>query len=34
MRELEPKAMRSQWLWLGAALLAMTTIAFVTGYYP
>jgi hypothetical protein len=27
MNELEPKAVRSQWLWFGAALLAMTIIA-------
>jgi hypothetical protein len=25
----EPKADRAQWLWFGAALLAMTIIAFV-----
>jgi hypothetical protein len=27
MNELEPDAERSQWLWFGAALLAMTIIA-------
>ena len=34
MRELEPNAVRSQWLWFGAALLAMTIIAFVVTSYP
>ncbi len=33
MNELEPKAVRSQWLWFGAALLAMTVIAFVMSYH-
>jgi hypothetical protein len=29
MNELEPQDMRHQWLWFGAALLAMTIIAYV-----
>jgi len=31
MNELEPEA-KSQWLWFGAALLAMTVIAMVAAY--
>ena len=31
MNELEPEA-KSQWLWFGAALLAMTVIAMVATY--
>ena len=31
MNELEPDA-RQQWLWFGAALLAMTVIAMVATY--
>jgi hypothetical protein len=31
MNELEP-AKSTQWLWFGAALLAMTIIAFVSQY--
>jgi hypothetical protein len=30
MNEFEPNVERSQWFWFGAALLAMTIIAFVT----
>jgi hypothetical protein len=32
MNQLEPKAERSQWLWFGAAPLAMTIIAMVATY--
>jgi hypothetical protein len=33
MKQLEPKAVRSQWLWFAAALLAMIIIAFMTTSY-
>jgi hypothetical protein len=29
MNELEPKALQSEWLWFGAALLAIMVIAWV-----
>jgi hypothetical protein len=32
MNDLEPEAARSQWLWFGAALLAMTVIGLVVGF--
>jgi hypothetical protein len=32
MNELEPEGESSQWLWFGAALLAMTAIVMVTSY--
>jgi hypothetical protein len=32
MSELEPHSEPSQWLWFGAALLAMTIIALVVTY--
>jgi hypothetical protein len=32
MNELEPA--RSQWLWFGAALLAMTIIAYIATSFP
>jgi len=32
MNELDPKAARSQWLWFGAALLAMTVVAMVVSF--
>jgi hypothetical protein len=32
MNELEPNSDLSQWLWFGAALLAMTTMALVVGF--
>jgi hypothetical protein len=32
MNELEPDAARSQWLWFGAALLAMTIIALIVSF--
>jgi hypothetical protein len=32
MNELEPDAETAQWLWFGAALLAMTIIASIVGF--
>jgi hypothetical protein len=32
MSELEPEADPTQWLWFGAALVAMTVIALVIGF--
>jgi hypothetical protein len=32
MNELEPETEASQWLWFGAALLAMTIIALVVSF--
>jgi hypothetical protein len=32
MNDLDPKAEASQWLWFGAALLAMTIIAMVVSF--
>jgi hypothetical protein len=32
MSELEPDSEPSQWLWFGAALLAMTVIGLVVGF--
>jgi hypothetical protein len=32
MNELEPDSEPSQWLWFGAALLAMTVIGLVVGF--
>jgi hypothetical protein len=32
MNDLEPESARSQWLWFGAALLAMTVIGLVVGF--
>ncbi|MEH2560811.1 hypothetical protein V1289_000438 [Bradyrhizobium sp. AZCC 2289] len=34
MNELEPETASRQWLWFGAALLAMTIIALVTANFP
>jgi hypothetical protein len=34
MNELEPDAWRSQWLWFGAALLAMSVIAAIVTKFP
>jgi hypothetical protein len=34
MNELEPDAEPSQWLWFGAALLAMSVIAFAATKFP
>jgi hypothetical protein len=34
MNELEPDAESSQWLWFGAALLAMTIIAYIATSFP
>jgi len=34
MNELEPDAERSQWLWFGAALLAMMVIAYIATSLP
>jgi hypothetical protein len=34
MNELEPDARSAQWLWFGAALLAMTIIALVATGLP
>jgi hypothetical protein len=32
MNDFEPETARSQWLWFGAALLAMTVIGLVVGF--
>ena len=34
MNEFEPDTWRSQWLWFGAALLAMSTIAAILTKFP
>jgi hypothetical protein len=34
MNDLEPQTARSQWLWFGAALLAMTIIANIATSFP
>jgi hypothetical protein len=34
MNELEPDTWRSQWLWFGAALLAMSMIAAILTKFP
>ncbi len=34
MNELEPEPASVQWLWFGAALLAMTIITWITVRFP
>jgi hypothetical protein len=34
MNELEPETKASQWFWFGAALLAMTLIAYIGTRFP
>jgi hypothetical protein len=34
MSEMEPDVEPSQWLWFGAALLAMTVIAYIATNFP
>jgi hypothetical protein len=34
MNELEPDVEQSQWLWFGAALLAMMVISYIATRFP